>query len=107
MNFKKIMNKLILPFVLFILCSQVSAQSVEQLTSPDGNLRFSFELNTDGVPTYSVTYQQTAVVLSSVLGLSGWEKGFIVADVARTKKDTTWKPVYGERSVVKDHYEEM
>lgn len=101
------MNKLILSFVLFILCVQVSAQSVQPLTSPDGNIQFSLELNAEGVPTYRVTYQQTPVVLSSILGLSGWEKGFILADVIRIKKDTTWKPVYGERSLVKDHYEEM
>ncbi|MFC0772950.1 glycoside hydrolase family 97 protein [Terrimonas alba] len=101
------MNKLILSLTSFILYVQLSAQSGQQLTSPDGKLKFSFEVNAEGAPLYDITYQQTLVVRSSVLGLGGWEKGFIVADVVRGKKDTMWKPVYGERSMVKDHYEEM
>ncbi|CAL1517922.1 glycoside hydrolase family 97 N-terminal domain-containing protein [Chitinophaga sp. MM2321] len=101
------MNKLILSLISLMLCVQLSAQSVQPLTSPDGKLQFLFELNAGGAPVYSITYQQKTVVLSSALGLSGWEKGFIVADVVISKKDTIWKPVYGERSLVRDHYNEI
>lgn len=92
----------------FVLVQEVlSAQQLHTLTSPDGKLQFEFNLAKDGVPGYRITYEQNPIVLSSSLGLSGWEKGFALADVTMLKKDTVWKPVYGERSVVRDHYEEM
>ena len=34
-------------------CGAPSSSSVE---SPDGNIRFNFDLENDGTPSYSVTY---------------------------------------------------
>ena len=31
----------------------------------------------------------------------------LLSDVSVSKKDTVWKPVYGERSQVRDHYQGM
>ena len=91
-----------------VFCSQfLNAQSSQQLSSPDGRLHFTFNLTAEGALNYSISYEQTPIVLTSVMGLSAWEKGFVVSDVLRFKKDTVWKPVYGERSLIKDHYDEM
>jgi alpha-glucosidase len=59
------------------------------------------------LPVYSISYQQKAVILSSSLGLNGWERGSVLSDVSVSKQDTVWKPVYGERSQVRDHYQGM
>lgn len=100
--------KTIFPFVIFLLSVKfLAAQSANHLSSPDGNLLFSFSLSNDGAPLYTISYQQSPVVYSSNMGLNGWEKGFVVTGVSFSKKDTSWKPVYGERSIVRDHYEEM
>ena len=91
-----------------VFCSQfLNAQSSQQLSSPDGRLHFTFNLTAEGAPNYSISYEQTPIVLTSAMGLSAWEKGFVVSDVSKFKKNTVWKPVYGERSLIKDHYEEM
>ncbi len=92
---------------LVVSASSIFAQESKTLNSPDGRLEFSFSLSNAGAPVYSISYQQKPVVLSSTLGLNGWERGFVLADVSFSKKDTTWKPVYGERNQVRDHYEEM
>ncbi|MFI5130203.1 MAG: glycoside hydrolase family 97 N-terminal domain-containing protein [Chitinophagales bacterium] len=102
------MFKIILSITGYLFCAQFStAQSSKQLTSPNGNLQFVFNLSNEGAPVYSISYQQKPIVFSSALGLNGWEKGFVLSDVSVSKQDTVWKPVYGERSLVRDHYEQM
>ena len=104
MDFFKIVSCFI---CLTINIQLLYAQQPKRLTSPDGKLIYSFALTKEGTPEYSITYQKKPFILSSPLGLSGWEKGFILSDVSVSKKDTTWKPLYGERNLVKDHYRQM
>jgi alpha-glucosidase len=102
------MFRLILFFIsCFFSAPYLFAQSPKQVTSPDGKLLFSFDLSNKGAPVYNVLYQQKPFVISSALGLDGWQNGFTISDISFSKKDTTWRPVYGERSLVKDHYEAM
>ncbi|MDQ2863583.1 MAG: glycoside hydrolase family 97 protein, partial [Bacteroidota bacterium] len=56
---------------------------------------------------YSITYNQKALILTSALGLDGWQKGLVLSDIIVSKQDTTWKPVYGERNLVRNHYRQM
>lgn len=90
-----------------ISIQSLNAQQPTQLTSPDGKLVYSFTLSKEGVPGYSITYLQKPLILPSALGLSGWEKGFVLSGVAVSNKNTTWKTLYGERSLVRDHYKQM
>lgn len=107
-QYKKFMYKIVLSLAFLLLCVQIlSAQSTRSLSSPDGKLQFTFDLSGEGAPNYSIAYQQTPIVLSSAMGLSGWEKGFALSDVSMAKRDTVWRPVYGERSLIRDRYEEM
>ncbi|HET9279982.1 MAG TPA: glycoside hydrolase family 97 N-terminal domain-containing protein, partial [Flavitalea sp.] len=85
------MYKIVLSLACFLLCAQiVTAQSAQSLLSPDGKLQFTFDLTGEGAPNYSIFYQQTPIVLSSALGLSGWEKGFALSDISKVKGDTVW-----------------
>jgi alpha-glucosidase len=100
--------KIISCFFWFTMSLQlVNAQQSKQLSSPDGKLVYSFDLTMEGAPEYSITYNQKPFILTSALGLDGWQKGFVLSDATVSKQDTTWKPVYGERSVVRDHYRQM
>ena len=102
------MARVIIFFVYGLLCVQsLVAQSSKQISSPDGKLQFVFDLSNEGAPVYSISYDQKAVILSSSLGLNGWERGSALSDVSVSKQDTVWKPVYGERSQVRDHYQGM
>ncbi|TMI93756.1 MAG: glycoside hydrolase family 97 protein [Bacteroidetes bacterium] len=94
-------------FYLIVTAPMLLAQQSKTLNSSDGKLEFSFSLSNDGAPVYSISYDQKAVILSSSLGLNGWERGFVLSDISVSKQDTIWKPVYGERSQVRDHYQGM
>jgi len=103
-----VMFRIIIFFICGLLCVQcLVAQSSKQVSSPDGKLQFVFDLSNEGAPVYSISYQQKPVILSSSLGLNGWERGFVLTDVSVSKQDTVWKSVYGERSQVRDHYQGM
>src|SRR5579859_5353671 len=94
-------------FWLGLSTQVITAQQPEELRSPHKKLLFSFSLSQDGLPAYSVSYRQTPIILNSTLGVNGWERGLSLSAVSVSKQDTVWRPVYGERSQVRDHYEEM
>ncbi len=94
-------------FCLIVSIQSLNAQQSKELKSPDGKLVYSFFLTKEGSPRYSIIYNQKPFILTSALGLDGWQKGFILSGVTFSKRDTTWKPLYGERSLVVDHYRQM
>lgn len=101
----------------------------EVLKSPDGNLELRFAITAAGTPTYSLNYGGKAVILPSKLGYeirgkrlkSTFEEksgrfyagpeslhdGFKVTDVKRDSLDETWAPVWGEESLIRNHYNEL
>jgi alpha-glucosidase len=91
----------------FVSVYAVSAQESKTLTSPDGKLSFSFTLSSKGIPGYSVAFLGKPVIFQSTMGVEGWEKGFALIGMTKSKQDTVWKPVYGERSQIRDHYQGM
>jgi len=100
--------KIIPCFFCFIVSIQsLNAQQSKELKSPDGKLVYSFFLTKEGSPRYSIIYNQKPFILTSALGLDGWQKGFVLSGVTFLKRDTTWKPLYGERSLVRDPYRQM
>jgi alpha-glucosidase len=106
MTMRRIKNLLLL--LLFVATAQpLFSQNSKELTSPDGKLKFSFTLNTEGIPSYSIFYKGKTIVLPSFLGISEWQKNLVMSDVIVSEQDTTWKPVYGERSQIRDHYKEI
>ncbi len=102
------MLRIVVFLCVFFLGKQLLAtHGASELRSPNGELAFSFDLLPDGVPVYSISNQGRPVVLSSTLGLVGWERGFRLGDIHTVMCDTVWKPVYGERNQVRDHFQEM
>ena len=97
----KTMKLLGLLCCLFVFV-QVSAQN-ESLKSPNGKIIFSITSD-KGELAYQISYDGKPVILPSVLGINGWERGMKVESVAAKAMDTEWKQVYGERAVVRDQY---
>jgi Glycoside hydrolase 97. len=83
------------------------SQASKELSSPDENLNFKFSLADDGAIGFSVEYKKNQVVLPSQLGINGRENRFKLLSADYRKQDTTWNPLYGERSTIRDHFEEM
>ena len=115
-NFK--MKKIQLFFIALMLPMIVAAQTIK---SPDGKVNLTFSLTGNGVPTYSMTYKNKAVIKPSHLGLelaknkhaskcikeTDLMDGFTVADTKTSTFDETWKPVWGETSTIRNNYNEM
>ena len=125
MNLKK-------TWVLAALCCIFTANA-QRLTSPDGNLVMDFCLNPEGTPTYELSFKGKAVIKPSKLGLElkgrtpkkrlAYEQtgttasisdrrtdlmtGFKIRDTRISSFDETWRPVWGEESEIRNHYNEL
>ena len=85
--------------------SSVFSSQTWQLLSPDGNLLFELrEIKPQGMLEYQIKYRQVPVILPSQLGITGWEQDVEIENVIEKSVDTVWKPVYGERALVRDNY---
>ncbi|MGB5874751.1 MAG: glycoside hydrolase family 97 catalytic domain-containing protein [Bacteroidota bacterium] len=85
------------------------------VASPDANLLFTFFVEDaeeeQGCLFYSLSHRDKNVVRKSRLGivtvdLPSWINGFTLVDHTQQSIDETWKPVYGERSTVRNRYNE-
>lgn len=101
-------------FYAFLACVIFFANAAAQeLRSPNGKLTFVFSLQKDGTPTYGLTYKNKMVIKPSHLGFE-LEKdsvsllnGFQVMEMKTRSFDETWKPVWGELSSIRNHYNEL
>lgn len=97
------------------------AMMAQEVKSPDGNVVVKFSLEGNGVPTYQMTYKGKPVVKPSHLGLelakdkhaskgkdeTSLMDGFKETSSKTSTFDETWKPVWGETSTVRNHYNEL
>ena len=97
------------------------AMQAQTVKSPNGNVVVSFSLSPSGQPTYEMTYKGKTVVKPSHLGLelakdkhasTGLQEtslmdGFKETASKTTTFDETWKPVWGETSTIRNHYNEL
>lgn len=96
------------------VCHAPPAGAVE-VRSPNGLMGVSFEVKdfegASACPVYSVRYKNRIIVNESRLGLEleGGRLGDgVTATILSTANyDTTWKPVYGERSTIRDRYNQI
>ena len=101
-------------FFLFGAISCLHARSIT-VSSPDNTLRFVLGIDSaegrQGAIFYDVTYKGKNIVLKSRLGvvtmdLPGWQDQFTLTGDTRRSVDQSWHPLYGERSTVRDTYNE-
>lgn len=103
----------------------------QQLVSPDGNFVMDFSLVENGRPAYKLFYKGEPVIKQSTLGLdlkgqstemlnteadmqqksvnlrTSLYDHFTITDSAWSVFDTTWEPVWGEVSSIRNHYKEL
>ena len=115
---------------LLTIATALTVSAKETLSSPNGNLTLTFEVGEGGKPMYSLEYKGKTVVLPSAMGLefrgqdrqisfgeeitkSNHGKSVSLYDkfeqkaVSRNSSDTTWTPVWGEVSTIRDNYNQM
>jgi hypothetical protein len=98
--------------ILFSVCLLAIHVAAQEIKSPNGNLSLTFTLQPQGVPSYSLTYKGKAVIKPSRLGLElkkdpSLLTGFTVAGTKTGTFDETWKPVWGDVSNIRNHYNEL
>ncbi len=100
---------------LLVVClasSPAAFAQVESVTSPDGSLVLSFELDGQGQPWYSVTRFGAPLLNRSRLGVviandAPLSAGLTVERVSRNQVDLTWTQVWGESARVRDNHNEL
>ena len=119
--------------LIAFFCISFIANAQQKLTSPDGNLVMTFQVNKEGAPTYDLIYKGKTVIKPSTLGLElkkedntrtdfDWVdrrdltkldsktnlyNGFEVKDVKTSTFNETWQPVWGEEKEIHNHYNEL
>ena len=82
-----------------------------EIESPSGNFKLTVDTDGNGTPYYSLSYKGKPIVTESKLGIRANEMnfadGFRITDVKTSTTDQTWKPVWGEYSEIRDHYNEL
>jgi glucan 1,4-alpha-glucosidase len=100
-------------FVLLgILMAFGLSAGATEVTSPNGSIKVDFTLD-NSVPTYSVTYNDKAVIKPSRMGYqlakggADLLDGFSVIEEKTSTFDETWSPVWGENKSIRNHYNEL
>lgn len=122
MNRFKVLIVLLCCSVMAMAQGNVESNSDKWKTaaSPNGKVVVGFGID-NGRPYYTVQYGTKDVIKKSFLGLElakskhaskGMEEtnlmdGFELTETQKTSFDETWKPVWGETSEIRNHYNEM
>ena len=103
------MKKFSLLLLVLNLCIPLIAQT---LTSPNGNLVMNFKLSPEKAPIYSLTYKGKEVIKESKMGFLinpslDFHKNFKVIETKTASSNTTWNPVWGQYSEIRDNHNEL
>lgn len=96
---------------LSLLMMSAWVMQAEDLKSPNGRLVMHFEVDGMGCPVYTLSYKGKPVIKRSRLGLEAegfsLREGFQFQKAETATFDETWKPVWGEVSSIRNHYNEL
>ena len=103
------LKKGIIILLSLVLIKPVVAQDV---TAVMNKVKLSFLLNEEGVPEYAVSYSDKAVIKTSDLGFKltdakPLDANFELIGSEKQDHDDTWKPVWGEVSGIRNHYQQL
>ena len=89
-----------------------SLKDVEQMASPNGEVKLMFALTEKGEPMYELFYKDKRVLNPSMLGIELVDApnlldGFTLSKVDTCSVDETWQPVWGEEKEIRNNYNEL
>jgi len=97
---------------IFIILSVLSFSYIHgfpadvTISSPNGKMQMQI-YGKGGNIWYTVNYGGKPIILESLLGINGageWKDGIVLDQSVNSSVDDSWRPVYGERNIVRDHY---
>lgn len=99
--------------VFMVGCDKAqSLKDVEQIASPNGEVKLLFALTEKGEPMYELFYKDKRVLNPSMLGIELVDApnlldGFTLSKVDTCSVDETWQPVWGEEKEIRNNYNEL
>ena len=98
-------------FAVVALVLLVSCGDKMALSSPDGRIKLNFNVTEEGVPTYSLQFDDEVIIEPSCLGISTLEgdlsAGLELKNVEHSSGDEVWQPVWGQYAEIHDLYNAM
>jgi hypothetical protein len=106
------MKKVIACLFGLAILNNVYAQQDKNSSVSQGKVKLDFTVDADGHPEYAVSYNQQPVIKPSRLGIkllneAGFNQHLQVINTETTSVDELWKPVWGEVSVIRNHYQQL
>jgi len=101
---------------IFLLClgalCTANAQENKTVKASMNKVKLEFMLDAEGKPVYSVGYGDKPVIKPSPMGFTladdaPFDKNFELTGSEQTTVDETWKPVWGEVSNIRNHYQQV
>jgi hypothetical protein len=88
------------------------AQDNKPIKASMNKVRLEFMLDADGKPLYAVYYGDKPVVKPSAMGFTlandaAFDRNFVITGSGQTSFDEAWKPVWGEVSSIRNHYQQV
>ncbi len=103
-------------FFLLVIFTGTGICNASTIKSPNGQVVVHFVLenlgNMENCPVYKVHFKDQLLIDQSRLGFtlgdgSTLTNHFNILSVKTNTFDSTWKPLYGERSIIRDNYNEL
>ena len=108
------MRMLLRLLALTVLSLPMAAQAASnpRISSPDGTLSVEISVDNDGRPAYAVKRNGKPVIQPSRLGFifidaPKFERNFVIGEHKTRSVDDTWEQPWGERRVIRNHYNEL
>lgn len=105
------MKRIFILLTLSILFWRCAAPKTE-ISSPDGNISLSFEVDNEGEMSYKVKVNDNIFINNSRLGFEAKDglnlkNTFEITSIETSSKDETWTQIWGENKEIRNHYNEM
>ena len=111
LNYPK-MKKILTCIISLLLLNHVTAQQATPISASMNKVKLDFILDAGGRPEYKVDYAEKPLINTSRMGIKlandiSLDSNFMVINTERKSVDEQWKPVWGEVSTIRNHYEQV
>ena len=98
--------------MMVVGCASVSEEyGAQSVTSPDGRVVLTFDLNSEGEPTYTMAFANEQIIAPSTLSIETsrgeFDDDMRIVNIEHTTLREVWEPVWGQFSEIENHYNEM
>lgn len=102
-------KQILISFFIIFIAHTATAQELKVAME---KVEVSFMINKNGSPTYSLSFDQKPIIKPSEMGFTlsnddDFKNNFEIIGSDKKTVDETWKPVWGQVSQVRNHYEQL